>query len=246
MGDIDYFKKVNDTFGHETGDSVLIHVAEQLKRAVVGKGFACRWGGEEFLIVLDGLDRKEALETLTQMLQNIRSIAIPCQGQEIRVTMTMGFVDGSLSDDHEELIRMADDRLYYGKEHGRNRIVTNVDDDAMTLDMYDMENIREMLSQAEYDLSEMSKELYQLEKKDVAEALDLQMTEEDTEEDRMVEDMIRKLAENAIREVEEDAEETEASEETKAAEEREEIEDREASEGNSCTCPIHSESRFAR
>ncbi len=230
MGDIDYFKKVNDTFGHEAGDSVLVRVADQLKRAVVGKGFACRWGGEEFLIVLDGLDRKEALEMLTQMLQNIRSIVIPCQGQEIRVTMTMGFVDGALSDDHEELIRMADDRLYYGKEHGRNRIVANVDDDAMTLDMYDMENIKEMLSQAEYDLSEMSKELHQLEKKDVAEALDLQMTEEEAEEDRMVEDMIRKLSENAIKEVEE---ETEASEETTAAEEtedQEEKEDKEASE----------------
>lgn len=226
MGDIDYFKKVNDTFGHETGDSVLVRVAEQLKRAVVGKGFACRWGGEEFLIVLDGLDRKEALETLTQMLQNIRSIAIPCQGQEIRVTMTMGFVDGSLSDDHEELIRMADDRLYYGKEHGRNRIVANVDDDAMTLDMYDMENIREMLSQAECDLAVMSKDLYQLEKEDVAEALDLQLTEEEKEEDRMVKDMIRKMAENAIREAEEDTEEKEASEEKKTTEEKKETEEK--------------------
>ncbi len=229
MGDIDYFKKVNDAFGHEVGDSVLIKVAEQLKRAVVGKGFACRWGGEEFLIVLDGVDRKEALETLTQMLQEIRSIAIPCQGQEIRVTMTMGFVDGCLSDDHEELIRMADDRLYYGKEHGRNRIVTNLDDDAMTLDMYDMENIREMLSQAEYDLAVMSKDLYQLESEDVAEALDLQMTEEEKEEDRIVEDMIRKMAENAIREVEEDTEEKEAPEETKTTEEKKEIEEKKTS-----------------
>lgn len=226
MGDIDYFKKVNDTFGHEVGDSVLIRVAEQLKRAVVGKGFACRWGGEEFLIVLDGLDRKEALETLTQMLQNIRSIAIPCQGQEIRVTMTMGFVDGCLSDDHEELIRMADDRLYYGKEHGRNRIVTNMDDDAKTLDMYDMENIREMLSQAEHVLSEMSKDLHQLATEDVAEALDMQLTEED----QMVEDMVRKMAENAIREVEEDAEEKEASEETKTTEEKKETKEKKETE----------------
>ncbi|MDE6688137.1 MAG: diguanylate cyclase [Lachnospiraceae bacterium] len=226
MGDIDYFKKVNDTFGHEAGDSVLIRVAEQLKRAVVGKGFACRWGGEEFLIVLEGLDRKEVLETLTQMLQNIRSIAIPCQGQEVRVTMTIGLVDGRLSDDHEELIRMADDRLYYGKEHGRNRIVTNMDEDAGALDMYDMENIREILSQAEYDLSEMSKNLYQFETEDVAEALELQLMDRETEEkdpmelNRMVEEIVRNMAERFFREIEEDGEEKEASEEKKETKEK--------------------------
>lgn len=217
MGDIDYFKKVNDTFGHEAGDTVLIRVAEQLKRAVVGKGFACRWGGEEFLIVLEGLDRKEALETLTQMLRNIRSIAIPCQGQEIRVTMTMGLVDGGLSDDHEELIRMADDRLYYGKEHGRNRIVTNMDEDAGSLDMYDMETIKEMLSQTEYELSEMSKDLYQFGTEDVAEALELQLMGGEKEEkdpmelNRMVEEIVRNMAEKFFREIEEDAEEDGAS-----------------------------------
>ncbi len=209
LGDIDYFKKVNDTFGHEAGDFVLTQVSDQLKRGVVGKGFASRWGGEEFLIVLDGLDRKTALEELTQMLQNIRSIVIPYHGQEIRVTMTFGLVDGSLSDDYEELIRMADDRLYYGKEHGRNRIVTNVGDDAETLDMYDMEGIREMLTQEELDFSEMSKDLHQLGKENVVEALELQLTEEEKEvkeQNRMVEEIVRKMSENIIREAEEEEE----------------------------------------
>lgn len=210
LGDIDYFKKVNDTFGHEAGDLVLAQVSEQFKTGTAGKGFVSRWGGEEFLIVLEGLDRKKALEELTQMLQNIRNIAIPYQGQEIRVTMTFGLVDGNLSEDCEKLIRMADDRMYYGKEHGRNRIVTSLGDDADTWDMYELENIRQMLSRDGHDLSEMSKELHQLETENVAEALELRLTEEgqeakdQAEQNRMAEEIVRKMAENAIREVEED------------------------------------------
>lgn len=213
MADIDYFKKVNDTYGHEVGDSVLIQVSQQMKNAVAGKGFACRWGGEEFLIVLNGLDRKKALEELTQMLQNIRNVAVFSQGQEIRVTMTVGLVDGSLSEDHEQLIHMADDRLYYGKKHGRDRIVTNIDDDAAALDVRDMDNIREILSEDERDLSEMSKDLYRLGAEKVAEALELSLTNEEAdaklrmEQERMAEEIVRIMAENAINEVEEDTQE---------------------------------------
>lgn len=213
MADIDYFKKVNDTYGHEVGDSVLIQVSQQMKNAVAGKGFACRWGGEEFLIVLNGLDRKKALEELTQMLQNIRNVVVFSQEQEIRVTMTVGLVDGSLSEDYEQLIRMADDRLYYGKEHGRDRIVTNMDDDAAALDVCDMDNIKEILSKDEHDLSEMSKDLYRLGAEEVAEALELSLTNEEAdakvrmEQERMAEEIVRIMAENAINEVEEDTEE---------------------------------------
>lgn len=213
MADIDYFKKVNDTYGHEVGDSVLIQVSQQMKNAVAGKGFACRWGGEEFLIVLNGLDRKKALEELTQMLQNIRNVVVFSQEQEIGVTMTVGLVDGSLSEDYEQLIRMADDRLYYGKEHGRDRIVTNIDDDAAALDVRDMDNIKEILSKDEHDLSEMSKDLYRLGAEEVAEALELSLTNEEAdakvrmEQERMAEEIVRIMAENAINEVEEDTEE---------------------------------------
>lgn len=212
MGDIDYFKNVNDTFGHEAGDIVLTQVAQELKRAVAGRGFVCRWGGEEFLIVLDGLDRKTALKILTQMLQNIRGIVVPCQGQEIRVALTIGLVDGSLSDDHEELIRMADERLYYGKKHGRDRIVTNVDDHPEMLDMCEMENIREMLSQDDGNLSEMSRDLYRLGTEKVAEALEVQLEQEEKiEENQMqqaleVEEIVRKMTENVIKEVDEEIE----------------------------------------
>lgn len=212
MGDIDYFKNVNDTFGHEAGDIVLTQVAQELKRAVAGRGFVCRWGGEEFLIVLDGLDRKTALKILTQMLQNIRGNVVPCQGQEIRVAMTIGLVDGSLSDDHEELIRMADERLYYGKKHGRYRIVTNVDDHPEMLDMCEMENIREMLSQDDGNLSEMSRDLYRFGTEKVAEALEVQLEQEEKiEENQMqqaleVEEIVRKMTENVIKEVDEEIE----------------------------------------
>lgn len=207
MGDIDGFRKIGDTFGNVAGDSVLTQVAKQLKLAVAGKGTVCRWTGDKFLIVYDGLAREEALKELTQMLRHIRNIVIPCQGQEIRVTMTFGLVDSSLSDDYEALIRMANDRLEYGKEHGRDRIVSGAEDDTGTLDVREMENIREMLSEEGYDLAEMSKDLHRLGTGEVAEALELLPEQEDlSEQNRMVEEIARIIAENVILgETEEDA-----------------------------------------
>lgn len=231
MGDIDHFKRIRDTFGHVAGDFVLAQVAQQLKMAVMGKGLACRWSGDKFLIVYDGLDRNGALKELTQMLQHIRSTVIPCQEQEIRVTMTFGLVDASLSDDYEALIRMADERLYYGKEHGRDRIVTNMDDNAETLDVRGMENIREMLSLDDGNLSEISKDLHQLGTGEVAEALELRLVQEDqAEQNRMVEEIAQMIAENVIREAEEDTEEKEAPEEKKMPEEREALGEKETLE----------------
>lgn len=220
MGDIDGFKKVGDTFGHVAGDSVLTQVAKQLKLAVAGKGAVCRWTGDKFLIVYDGLAREEALKELTQMLQHIRSIVIPCQGQEIRVTMTFGLADSSLSDDYEALIRMANDRLEYGKEHGRDRIVSGAEDEAGTLDVREMENIREMLSEDGYDLAEMSKDLHRLGSGEVAEALELFPKQDDlSEQNRIVEEIARIIAENVILgEAEEDAGEGSEPEETKLPE----------------------------
>ena len=56
LGDIDFFKKVNDTYGHDAGDEILKFVALELRRMMLGKGFATRWGGEEFLLVFDNMD----------------------------------------------------------------------------------------------------------------------------------------------------------------------------------------------
>ena len=127
--DIDFFKKVNDTYGHNAGDEVLKSIASILKKGMVGKGFASRWGGEEFVLVFDKTDMNDSLPTLEKMLDTIRANIVHADGYDIQVTMTMGIVDGSQTD-IEKMVEGADAKLYYGKQHGRNRIVSVIPEDS--------------------------------------------------------------------------------------------------------------------
>ena len=161
--DIDFFKKVNDTYGHEMGDVVLKEVSKVLRTYMVGKGFAARWGGEEFLLVFNNIGVKAAYLVLQKILDEIRGLQIDRNqnsseeelfgefiagktgeieiieddGSEteqylsvddayipyIKVTMTMGLASGGMGRTQDEVIRIADEKLYYGKENGRNRII---------------------------------------------------------------------------------------------------------------------------
>ena len=125
LGDIDFFKKVNDTYGHEVGDKVLVAVAKTMKASMSGKGFVSRWGGEEFLIVYDETDYDEGLKKLNVFMENVRKLEIPDERFEmpIQITMTFGITTGGAGDDFEQLLRVADERLYKGKTGGRNRVV---------------------------------------------------------------------------------------------------------------------------
>lgn len=122
IGDIDDFKKINDTFGHDCGDVVLKNIAGILRRHMQDCGFAARWGGEEFLLVFRDTDLEKARQLLTETLEDIR--AWECTYDEIsfRVTMTFGLTQAT-TDNMTELLRTADDRLYIGKNHGKNQIV---------------------------------------------------------------------------------------------------------------------------
>lgn len=122
IGDIDYFKGVNDTYGHECGDAVLRNIAGLLQRNMERKGTAVRWGGEEFLLIYENMEHEAVLETLLKLMKEIREESVIYDGQEIKITMTFGTVEGS-PDKIDDLIRTADDRLYYGKENGRDRII---------------------------------------------------------------------------------------------------------------------------
>ena len=125
IGDIDFFKKVNDTYGHEVGDKVLVAVAKALKNSMTGSGFVARWGGEEFLIVFDETEYDEGLKKLQVCMDNVRKLQIADERLEmpIQVTMTFGITAGGAEDDMDNLLRIADERLYEGKTGGRNRIV---------------------------------------------------------------------------------------------------------------------------
>lgn len=123
IGDIDFFKKFNDNFGHECGDVVLKEVAACLQEGMRGKGFVARWGGEEFLLVFEGIEDIVAGMMLTDILQSIRDRVIEYDGQTHSVTMTFGVVGRDEEEKINEQIRRADDKLYEGKQGGRNRVI---------------------------------------------------------------------------------------------------------------------------
>ena len=122
IGDIDLFKKVNDTYGHECGDTVLKAVAETLRQHMQGHGFVARWGGEEFLLVFKQADLDEAYSLLESLLEKIRTLEINYNDKTIKVTMTFGVALGC-DCDMKDLLRIADEKLYEGKTSGRNTVI---------------------------------------------------------------------------------------------------------------------------
>lgn len=122
IGDIDFFKRVNDTYGHECGDVVLAEVAAIMNKNMKNKGFVARWGGEEFLLVFENSMLEDAVDTLRHILEEIRKKNVSYKNENVRITMTFGVCQGS-TDDIDTLIRVADSKLYEGKEGGRNQIV---------------------------------------------------------------------------------------------------------------------------
>lgn len=123
IGDIDFFKKFNDNFGHECGDVVLKEVAACLSEGMRGKGFVARWGGEEFLLVFEGMEELSAGLYLNDILQSVRDRVIEYDGQTHSVTMTFGVVYREEDENISDQIRRADDKLYEGKQGGRNRVI---------------------------------------------------------------------------------------------------------------------------
>jgi diguanylate cyclase (GGDEF)-like protein len=132
MGDIDFFKKFNDQYGHDCGDLVLSETAAVFNRMMLGKGFAVRWGGEEFILVFDNMEIDEALEKLSDIRKAVIDNAVEYEGELLNITMTFGLVSG---DERviDKQIKDVDDLLYEGKTGGRNRIVCKKGDTVMSV-----------------------------------------------------------------------------------------------------------------
>lgn len=122
IGDIDNFKRINDTFSHECGDRALIHVADIMKNAIRSGDAVCRWGGEEFLILVQG-NGDIARMIGERIRQTIENHSFMYKEDEIRFTMTFGasaYVPGYAM---ATIIKQADDKLYEGKTSGKNKVV---------------------------------------------------------------------------------------------------------------------------
>ena len=127
IGDIDDFKRVNDTYGHDAGDMVLTTVAATILNSVRSEDSVCRWGGEEILILVN--DPIETAALAAERIRNkIESMVVKFDNQEIRVTMTFGIAESIPGYKIEHLIQQADDKLYYGKKHGKNQVVIKLEE----------------------------------------------------------------------------------------------------------------------
>ena len=123
MGDIDFFKKVNDTYGHDSGDVVLKEIAAMFTAFMEDKGYASRWGGEEFLLVFRGINADEVFQMLESFRGEVEKKEIRSGDTIIKVTMTFGLEEYSSHAGIDETIKKADEKLYLGKNGGRNRVV---------------------------------------------------------------------------------------------------------------------------
>lgn len=123
IGDIDFFKKVNDTYGHEAGDDVLKAVASCIESTIHGNGKVARWGGEEFLLLFRDLNGDQARIELEKVRETIEKLVVNSADLTIQVTMTFGLEEYDNYEGVDRIISKADEKLYMGKESGRNKVV---------------------------------------------------------------------------------------------------------------------------
>jgi diguanylate cyclase (GGDEF)-like protein len=125
MFDLDHFKQFNDTFGHAAGDALLRELGQYLRGAVRAEDIACRYGGEEFTLILSGAPLEVVLQRADALREGARQLSVQHRGTSVGgVTLSMGV---SLFPDHgqtsEALLRAADEALYAAKAAGRNRVL---------------------------------------------------------------------------------------------------------------------------
>lgn len=124
MGDIDNFKSVNDTYGHDMGDEVLVAVAEALNQSIRDQDVVCRWGGEEFLIAING-NKAITVEVAERMRKSVSDLEIDVGNDRIlKITMTFGVTESITGYSIDKLVSIADDNLYKGKTSGKNKVVS--------------------------------------------------------------------------------------------------------------------------
>ena len=123
LADVDDFKRVNDVYGHDVGDAVLVAVSQRLRESLRASDLAARIGGEEFALVLPELGLDGAALVAERIRQSLAADTVPSrQGQEIRITASFGVAESTGSHDPADLTRIADAALYAAKRNGKNRV----------------------------------------------------------------------------------------------------------------------------
>src|SRR5262249_49020140 len=120
MLDIDFFKKINDVYGHQAGDHVLKHTAELMRKMFRKTDIVARYGGEEFLAILPGTDAAGAVTAADKLRQAIQNYKYEFEGATIPVTLSSGVAQVNIGrETGDQAIARADAALYYSKQNGR-------------------------------------------------------------------------------------------------------------------------------
>lgn len=124
--DIDHFKKINDTYGHQTGDDVLRELAQSCKAVLRDNDLVGRYGGEEFIVFLPETDREHAMQVAEKLRTTVEEFSLPHSDTRLSVTISVGVAPfpRSATLTKDEIIRQADAALYEAKNSGRNRVAS--------------------------------------------------------------------------------------------------------------------------
>jgi diguanylate cyclase len=120
--DIDHFKRVNDEYGHDTGDQALIHLVTVIKGGLRDSDVVCRYGGEEFAVILPGSGVQGALFVVDRLRAMVEKARLPIASGVLQICISAGVAELTSNEDRDTLLKRADNALYKAKRAGRNRV----------------------------------------------------------------------------------------------------------------------------
>lgn len=121
--DIDHFKKINDTYGHDFGDKVLKKVASMLHEDLRGNDILARWGGEEFILAQPETDYDQCMKTIVRIQEKIKNLKFKYHEKTVTLTLSFGYHTlKSKNIDFDQFLKLADENLYKSKKGGRDQI----------------------------------------------------------------------------------------------------------------------------
>ena len=120
MVDIDHFKAINDQHGHDTGDRILQRIAEIMKSRIRVQGTVARWGGEEFLVIVESVTRNKS----ASIAESLRNRVEQGTGETVKTTISIGVAHSDSGQTADQILKRADEGLYAAKNSGRKKVVT--------------------------------------------------------------------------------------------------------------------------
>jgi diguanylate cyclase (GGDEF)-like protein len=133
IADIDDFKVVNDTYGHANGDIVLQKIADILRDMTRPNDYLCRWGGEEFLVVLSGIGMEHGVPVAERIRSKVEAYEFHLNGVPVHCTISIGAAEYRPGNSSKDLFKLADMHLYFGKTNGKNQVVAEIQNTTDTL-----------------------------------------------------------------------------------------------------------------